>query len=108
MPKVTTVEGYLAAQPESVRARLIQLRAVLRKALPRAVEGISYQIPVYKVDGAMVLYFAGFKGHYSVYPVSRGVLAELGAQLEPYLHGRATLRFSLTSPVPAEIGRAHV
>lgn len=34
---------------------LERVRATIRKALPGATEGISYQIPMYKLDGRMVL-----------------------------------------------------
>ena len=33
--------------------------SIIRKAIPSAVEGISYQIPAYKVDVTAALYFAG-------------------------------------------------
>ena len=50
-----SVDHYIAAQPAPARPTLERVRATIRKALPRATEGISYQIPVYKVDGAMVI-----------------------------------------------------
>ena len=63
---MTSVAAYIAAQPPAVRPALRKVRAAIRKALPKATEGISYQIPVYKLDGRMVLYFAGFRRHYSL------------------------------------------
>jgi uncharacterized protein YdhG (YjbR/CyaY superfamily) len=103
-PRVGERPGeYVAAQPAPARAALERVRAILRKALHGATEGISYQIPVYKLDGVMVLYFAGFRRHYSVYPASAGVVAALGHELEGRLHSKATIRFSYDDPVPARL-----
>ena len=98
-----TVDAYLAAQPKPARDVLQRVRATLRKALPGATEGISYQIPIYKLDGAMVLYFAGFRDHYSIYPATPRLIEELEEELAGYLHNKATLRFSYEEAVPTRL-----
>ena len=100
---MTSVAGYIAAQPPAARPALRKVRAAIRKALPKATEGISYQIPVYKLDGRMVLYFAGFKRHYSIYPASARVVRELKKELTGLLHSKATIRFSFDEPVPIRL-----
>ncbi|MEO5923248.1 MAG: DUF1801 domain-containing protein [Bryobacteraceae bacterium] len=96
-----SVDHYIASQPEANRPILERVRATILKALPGAQEGISYQIPVYKVDGRMVLYFAGWKDHYSIYPLMG--LEEIEAELAPYKHSKGTARFSLSQPVPVRL-----
>jgi uncharacterized protein YdhG (YjbR/CyaY superfamily) len=54
-----SVEDYIDAQPMGSRKVLERVRATIRKAIPKAEETISYGIPTYKVDGAVVIYFAG-------------------------------------------------
>ena len=98
-----SVDTYLDALPAALRPVLERVRATIRKALPGAEEGISYRIPVYKLGGRMVLYFAGFAHHYSIYPASERVLGELGEELEGRLQGKATLRFSYADPVPTRL-----
>jgi uncharacterized protein YdhG (YjbR/CyaY superfamily) len=98
-----SVDDYVAAQPPPARAVLERVRATVRKALPGATEGISYQIPIYKLDGRMVLYFAGFQRHYSIYPATARVVAALGKELTGRLHSKATIRFSLADPVPTRL-----
>lgn len=98
-----SVDDYLAAQPAPVRGVLEQVRATIRKALPGATEGISYQIPVYKLDGVMVLFFAGFRGHCSIYPATAGVVEALGAELAGLLHSKATIRLALDERVPTRL-----
>lgn len=64
-----SVDEYIASQPEAAQGILESVRAVIRKALPRAEEVISYQIPAFKVDSGAVIYFAGWKEHFSLYPI---------------------------------------
>ena len=98
-----TIAAYIADEPAPVRTVLRQVRAAIRKALPRAEEGISYRIPVYKVDGRMVLYFAAFKDHYSIYPATARLIRELGPKLGDRLHNKATIRFSYDEKVPTAL-----
>jgi uncharacterized protein YdhG (YjbR/CyaY superfamily) len=101
-----SVDEYIAARPEAVRPVLRRVRGIIRKALPGAQEVISYQIPAYKKHGGTVVYFAGWKDHYSLYPVGEKVVTALGAALEPYERSKGTIRFPLSEPVPVRlIGR---
>ena len=80
---------------------LKRVRAAMRKALPDAEEGISYRIPTYRLRGRPVIYFAGFKQHYSVYPANLRLVAAFKRQLAPYeYNNKGTIRFPLSEPVP--------
>lgn len=98
-----SVADYLATQPPKARRVLEQVRRALGRAIPRAAEAISYQIPALSVDGVAVIYFAGWKDHYAVYPVGERVAAALGAEIAPYKASKGTLRFSLDLPVPVAL-----
>ena len=95
-----TVDEYLASQPSAVRAVLERVRSTIRKAVPRAEERISYQMPAYKLDGAWVLGFAGWKEHVSLYPFGASMLAAFGDEVKPYAASKGTLRFPLSERVP--------
>jgi uncharacterized protein YdhG (YjbR/CyaY superfamily) len=98
------VNEYLAAQPPDVRKALRRVRTVIRRALPRAEEAISYQIPAYKLDGRTVIYFAGFKEHYSLYPFTRRLETAFEAQIAPFeISGKGTIRFPVSEPVPVAL-----
>ena len=104
--KIRNVDEYIAAQPEAARVVLERVRRVIRKALPRAEEAISYHMPAYLLHGGIVLYFAGWKEHYSLYPAGERLMAALKDQLAPYKVNKGTIRLSLSQPVPARlIGR---
>lgn len=101
-----SVDQYIATHPKDVRPILQRVRGAIRKALPGAEETISYQIPTYKLHGASVVYFAGWKQHYSLYPVTDYLVAALKDELAPYKISKGTVRFPLSEPVPVKlIGR---
>ncbi len=102
-PAFASVSEYLAAQPAEHRAVLKQLRAVVRKALPRAEEGISYGMPVYKLEGQMVLYFAGFKNHYGIYPATGALTEVMGDELRDRIRSKASIHFSYDEKLPAKL-----
>ena len=98
-----SVDEYIAAQPEAVRPKLEQVRAAIRKAVPEAVEGIAYRMPGYKLHGKPMLYFAGFKEHYSLFAASGTFFAALEDELRGYDVRKGTIHFTLTKPVPVKL-----
>jgi len=101
---LSPVDAYIAAQPGTTRGVLEKVRATLRKALPGAEEVISYKIPAYRMAGGIVIYFAGWKQHYALYPVTAPLIAAFKAELAPYeLSNKGTVRFPLDAPVPARL-----
>jgi uncharacterized protein YdhG (YjbR/CyaY superfamily) len=101
-----SVDEYLALQPEATRAILERVRNTVRKVMPGAEEVISYQIPAFKLHGATVLYFAGWKQHYSLYPATGRLAAVFKDELTRYKVTKGTIRFPLAEPVPVKlIGR---
>ena len=105
-PATLTVDRYLAAQPPATRAVLDRVRAAIRKAVPKAEECISYQIPAYKLPGGTVIHFAGWKAHYALYPASALVVATFADELAGRDMSKGTIRFALDEKVPVGlIGR---
>jgi uncharacterized protein YdhG (YjbR/CyaY superfamily) len=98
-----SVDEYMAAQPDAVRSKLLQVRAAIRKAVPEALEGIGYRMPGYKLHGKPMLYFAGFKDHYSLFAASGTFFAALEDELRAYHLGKGTVHFPLTKPVPVKL-----
>lgn len=98
-----SVDEYIAAQPEAVRGVLECVRSSIRKAMPTAQEVISYQIPAYKLKGGVVLWFAGWKRHYSLYPAGDRLVAAFRDELARYEVNKSTIRFPLSEPVPVKL-----
>jgi uncharacterized protein YdhG (YjbR/CyaY superfamily) len=95
-----SVSEYIAAQPKPVQRALKQVRSIIRKAMPAAEEVISYQIPAYRLHGGVVIYFAGWQEHYSLYPLNDPLVAAFKEELAPYKLSKGTIRFPLSEPVP--------
>jgi uncharacterized protein YdhG (YjbR/CyaY superfamily) len=100
---VDTVDVYLARLPADVQRVLERVRRIIRRALPRAEETISYQIPSYRLQSRYVVYFAGWKKHWSLYPVTEPVRVALGPELARYEVSKGTVRFPWSDPVPARL-----
>ena len=98
-----SIDDYIALQPEALRPKLEQVRAAIRKAVPQAVEGIGYRMPGYKLHGKPMLYFAGFKEHYSLFAASGTFFAALEDELMGYELRKGTVHFPLTKPVPVKL-----
>ena len=97
--KVDSVPEYIAAFPPDVQKVLKRIRSIIRKAAPKAEEKISYGIPAYKLDGAVV-YFAAFKSHVSLYPMTAPVKTKFRKELAGYKGGKGTVQFPLDEPIP--------
>jgi uncharacterized protein YdhG (YjbR/CyaY superfamily) len=98
-----SVSEYIASHPRQVRAVLRRVRGAIRRAVPGAEETIRYGIPAFNLHGRHVVYFAGWKEHYSLYPAGARLVAAFGDELAPYRAGRGTIRFPLSEPVPVRL-----
>jgi uncharacterized protein YdhG (YjbR/CyaY superfamily) len=103
MAGAASVDEYLAALPKESRAVLKQLRETIKSAAPAATETISYQMPAFKLDGRLLVSYAAFKDHCSLFPATDAVREALGEELRPYLSGKGTIRFQAESPLRAAL-----
>ncbi len=97
------VEAYLAALPDGKRAALERLRSALKAAAPGAVDAISYSMPALRLNGRILVYYAAFKDHLSLFPASGKVMEQLGDELRDHYNGRGTLHFTPDAPLPDEL-----
>jgi len=99
--RAQSVADYIAAQPKASQRALRSVRSTIRKALPGAEEVISYGIPAYRLHGYVVIYFAGWREHYSLYPVNARRIARLKPTSASYeVNDKGTIRFPLDQLVP--------
>ena len=95
-----TVDEYLADVPEPAQSTLRHVRAVIRSAVPaETTEVISYGIPMFKFRGMLVGY-AAFKKHCSLFPTGSGVLDRFEKELRGYRTSKGTIQFPSDKPLP--------
>ncbi len=97
-----TVDDYLAGVPPKSRTLLRALRKTIKAAAPEADEVISYGMPAFRQNG-MLVYFAAFKDHCSLYVASDAVRRQFAKELKPFTAGKGTLRFTPDRPLPADL-----
>jgi uncharacterized protein YdhG (YjbR/CyaY superfamily) len=96
-----TVDDYLAALPEEARVTLEKIRKTIKAVAPKATEGISYQMPMYKQHG-MLVGFAAFKDHCSFFPGAEPIAAHKD-ELKAYKTSKGTIRFPIGKPLSAAL-----
>jgi uncharacterized protein YdhG (YjbR/CyaY superfamily) len=99
-----TIDEYLDALDDEQRVVLQKLRETIRGAAPRAEECISYGIPTFRQNGALVG-FGAAANHCSFYPMSGSTVAEFKADLKGFDTSKATIRFAPDKPLPAALVR---
>ena len=97
-----SVEEYLANLPADPRAALRDLRETIRKAAPRAEEVISYRMPAFR-QGGILVYYAAFSEHCSLFIGSVATQRKFAAELKPFLAGKGTVHFTPERPLPAAL-----
>ncbi|MFN8248169.1 MAG: DUF1801 domain-containing protein [Ferruginibacter sp.] len=99
--KFKTVDEYLAAQAPASRKILVELRAIIKSAAPKAEEVISYNMPAFKQHGVLV-YYAGNKNHTGFYPTG-GPIKVFTKELETYTTSKGAIQFPHDRPIPVSL-----
>ncbi len=99
--KPRTIDEYLAILSDDKRAALEKLRATIKAAAPKAEECISYQMPAFRLDGRMLVWFGAGAGHCAFYP--GGVVREFEDDLAKFETSKGTIRFQPDHPLPSSV-----
>lgn len=93
-----TIDEYISTFPNEVRSILEEIRLTIKKAVPEAEEGISYQMPTFRLHWILV-HFAAHKDHIGFYPTPSGIKA-FKEELAPYKPAKGSVKFPLDKPIP--------
>jgi uncharacterized protein YdhG (YjbR/CyaY superfamily) len=97
-PAPRSIDEYICAFSPEVQGILERVRSTIARAAPDAQESISYRIPTFTLNGALV-HFAAFRNHIGFYPPVRGD-ERLRKATSAYAGEKGNLRFPLDQPIP--------
>lgn len=100
MKDFKSIDEYIARFDSDKRAILDKIRQTIKKAVPEAVEVISYKMPATKYKGKILVYFAAWEKHVALYPP---VPKELEQEAAKYVGPKGNLKFPLSEPMPYEL-----
>jgi uncharacterized protein YdhG (YjbR/CyaY superfamily) len=101
--KPASIDDYLSRLGDDQRAALERLRKAIHAAAPRVEECISYQMPAFRLDGRVLVWFGASAKHCAFYPGA--VVDEFTDELADYDTSKGTIRFQPADPLPAALVR---
>jgi uncharacterized protein YdhG (YjbR/CyaY superfamily) len=93
-----TVDEYISAAPAQAQKSLKEIRQILKKAAPKAKEGLKWGSPVFEEKRILFAYTA-FKTHLNFMP-TRSTLEHFKNELKDYVTGKDTIKFRYDKPLP--------
>jgi uncharacterized protein YdhG (YjbR/CyaY superfamily) len=94
---------YLATVPIPAHKNLVKMRSVIRSTMPRdAIETISYRIPAFKIKSGVLVWFAGFSDHCSLFPTA-SVIEMFKDELRDFSTSKGTIHFPLDRQLPTAL-----
>jgi uncharacterized protein YdhG (YjbR/CyaY superfamily) len=100
-PKPSSVEEYFSWFPPEIKAKLTQIRVLLKQTLPEAAEVISYHMPAFKTTEVLV-YYAATKSHLGFYPTNSGV-TNFKEELAGYVTSKGAIQFPYGEDLPEQL-----
>ncbi len=100
MARDPRVDTYLATLPPDQRAALERVRTEIARVVPDAVETIAYGIPTFRINGRVLVSFAGWKAYCSIYPLTDTFLREHADVVKAYGRTKGSLHFTPDAPLP--------
>ncbi len=99
----SSIDEYIQSFPPGSQIKLNEMRHLIRKTAPEAVERISYQMPCFYFHGNLV-YFGAYATHIGFYPGANGI-SQFKNELKDYKSAKGSVRFPLEKPLPLDIIR---
>ena len=95
------VRKYVAKLPAATRRRFKELADTIHKSARGGSDVISYGVPAIRLNGRILVWYAGWKNHIAMYPVSasdRELAADKG-----FKTAKGTVQFPLDDPLPVSL-----
>lgn len=96
------IDEYIKTFPNDVQNKLNQIRNLVKKLAPTAIEAISYGMPTFKLNGKNLVHFAGYKSHIGFYPTP-SALTNFEKELKAFKTSKGTAQFKLDEELPIKL-----
>lgn len=100
-----SIDEYLRTVPEDRRRALERLRSAIHSIVPDVQECISYRIPAFRLNGAVIAGFCATVKGCSYFPFSGTTLKTLARDVAGYSQTKSALHFSTEKPLPTALVR---
>jgi uncharacterized protein YdhG (YjbR/CyaY superfamily) len=105
MAKPKSFDDALASATPAQRLILDNLRAIIRKQAPNAVEGVNYGVAAYFIDGRSLVGLGVSQTHLSLIPMTGHTVEQFRDELKSFSTSKGTIRFTPEKPLPAALVR---
>lgn len=96
---ITSIDAYLANQPQLFRSTLEELRLLIKTVVPEAEETISYQVACFRYL-YMLVGFGVSKKYCSMYVMSTDLIKKMKNDLKDVKVSGSTIHFIPGQPLP--------
>ena len=96
-----TIDEYISACPVESQDRLTELRELIKKHAPKAIEKISWSMPTFYQNGNLI-HFCLHKHHIGLYPGAEAV-AYFKEKLTDYKTTKGAIQLLLDKPLPKDL-----
>lgn len=101
--KATTVDEYIEGFPEAQKAKLIELRKLVRERLPDTDEMLKWGAPAaVEKDGMILIVFSGHKDHMN-FVATPSTKTAFETELKEYITGKGSVQLAYDKPIPVQL-----
>ena len=101
--KPRTVDEYIKNSAAEAQPKLRELRAILKKAAPKATEAIKWGSPVFE-QGRILFAYTAYKSHLNFMP-TKPALEPFKDALSEFKMGKDTIQIPYCQPLPKALIR---
>ena len=103
--KYKSVDEYMSSLPTDVRVKMEVIRTTVKAVAPEAVELLSYNMPAFKYQGRILIYYMAHRAHIGFYPSDAKVVGLFSDELVNYSTSKGTIQLPLDKKLPAGLIR---
>jgi uncharacterized protein YdhG (YjbR/CyaY superfamily) len=101
--KPRTVDEYIDSFPEDQKAKLAELRKIVKTILPDTHEDLKWGNPaIIDTDGVILVIFAGYKQHIN-FVATPSTKQALESELLDYKTGKGSVQLPYNKPLPTQL-----